>query len=99
MRLPASAEHRANFDDTLVRQLVDRQQFDDLSKRPRYHPTITGTSAEGAMARTTLAGHWLVQWNRSWCTLGLFGYADDLPLNGNAAGNTLPTAFSKITSD
>jgi hypothetical protein len=82
MRSWASAEHRANFDDRLLRQLIDRQQSDDGPKRPRYHAIITGTSSAGAVARTTLAGHWLVLWNLSRRTLDLFGYADDLPLSG-----------------
>src|SRR5260370_24118891 len=84
MRCPASEEHRANFDDTLVRQLTERRQFDDLSRPPRLSSTITATSSEVSVAGK-MAGHCVVRWNRSRRTLGLFGYADALPLSSPRA--------------
>src|SRR5882762_9801168 len=86
MRSPASAEHRANFDDTLVWQLVDRQQFDGLSRRPCYQPTVTATSSQVAVAGKISDGPRVVHWNLSRRSLGLFGHADDLPLSGGTAG-------------
>ena len=86
MLLPASVEHRANFNDRLIGQFVDRQRFDDLSKRPRYHRTITATSADVAVAGKISAGPRVVHWNLSRRSLGLFGYADDLPLSGGTTG-------------
>jgi hypothetical protein len=61
MRLAAAAKHLANFDDILIRQLVDRQQFDD-------HRTVIWRHTPGAGHSTAYRGltrmslHAIVGW-------------------------------------
>ena len=95
---PASAGHRANFNDRLVRQHIGRRRFDDVPKRPRYYPSISATSSEVAVAGKISDGRRVAHWNLSRRPMGLFGYADDLPLSGAITGRgRWPLLGTKLT--
>ena len=95
---PASAGHRANFNDRLVREHIGRRRFDDVPKRPRYYPSITATSSEVAVAAKISDGPRVAHWYLSRRPMVLFGYADDLPLSGAITGRgRWPLLGTKLT--
>jgi hypothetical protein len=67
-------------------QHIGRRRFDDVPKHPRYYPSITATSSEVAVAGKISDGPRVAHWNLSRRPMGLFGYADDLPLSGAITG-------------